>query len=110
MRILATWSRTGTVLLGIVALLALGCAGRARPVHDDTPNLASLVDGDSARALLADLLARQAADLTTFAPRSAAPDVVQALGPSTDALRDQARLRELSQGVSLDFAALSSRA
>ena len=108
-------TRSRTVLLAILALLALGCAGRAHLIRDDltAKDLEALVDSDSARGLLADLLARRSVDprLTALAPRVVPPDVVQDPGTSTDAdqpaLREQARLRELSQEVSLDFAALS---
>ncbi len=109
--------RTGsrTVLLAIVALLALGCAGRAHLIRDDltAKDLEALVDSDSARGLLADLLARRSVDprLTALVPRLAPPDGVQDSGTSADAdlpaLRGQTRLRELSREVSLDFAALS---
>jgi len=107
-------TRSRTVLLAILALLALGCAGRAHLIRDDltAKNLEALVDSDAARGLLADLLARRSVDarLTALAPRVAAPDVVRESGTSRDdqpAWREQARLRELSQEVSLDFAALS---
>jgi hypothetical protein len=104
-----------TVLLAIVALLALGCAGRAHPIRDDlsAKELGALVDSDSARGLLADLLARRSFGqrLTALAPRLAPPAVVQESGTSADAdlpaPPEQTRLRELSQEVSLDFAALA---
>src|SRR5438094_8905909 len=95
-------SRTG--FLAVVALLTLGCAGRALLVRDDltAKDLGALVDSDSARGLLADLLAHRSVT---------APDLVQEAGTNANAdqpaLREQARLRELSQKVSLDFAALS---
>jgi len=107
--------RSKTALLAILALLALGCAGRAHLIRDDltAKDLEALVDSDSARGLLADLLARRSVDarLTALAPGVAPPDVVQKSDTSGDAdqatLPDQPRLRELSQEVSLDFAALS---
>ena len=95
-------SRTG--FLAVVALLTLGCAGRVLLVRDDltAKDLGALVDSDSARGLLADLLAHRSVT---------APDIVQEAGTNANAdqpaLREQARLRELSQKVSLDFAALS---
>jgi len=108
-------TRSKTALLAILALLALGCAGRAHLIRDDltAKDLEALVDSDSARGLLADLLARRSVDarLTALAPGVAPPDVVQKSDTSGDAdqatLPDQPRLRELSQEVSLDFAALS---
>jgi len=110
------WSESRTVLLAIVALLALGCAGRAHLIRDDltTKELKALVDSDSARGLLADLLARRSGDrrLTALAPPLAAPDVLAESGTTSEnadlpALREQTRLRELAGEVSLDFAALS---
>lgn len=95
-------SRTG--FLAVVALLTLGCAGRALLVRDDltAKDLGALVDSDSARGLLADLLAHRSVT---------APDIVQEAGTNANAdqpaLRERTRLRELSQKVSLDFAALS---
>jgi hypothetical protein len=118
-QVLASYAafRTGsrTVLLAIVALLALGCAGRAHLIRDDltAKDLEALVDSASARGLLADLLARRSVDsrLAALVPRIAPPDGVQDSGTSADAhlraLRGQTRLRELSREVSLDFAALS---
>jgi hypothetical protein len=97
------------VLVAVVALLAMGCAGRALIVQDGLPpsELAALVDSDSARDLLADLLARQSVDphLTALAPHDGPTDVFQESGPAPET--DQARLRALSEEVSLDFAALS---
>ena len=101
-------------LLGIVALLAVGCAGRGHLVYDvPAKDLGTLVDSDSARDLLADLLARQSIDprLTALAPPSGPPDVFQEPPTTADtdlpAPGDEARLRALSQEASLDFAALS---
>ncbi len=103
--------RSRTLLLALGALLALGCAGRTHLVRHElgASELAALVDSGPARDLLADLLAPRSTDprLTALASR---PDVVQEGGASADtapALQDQARLRELSRDVSLDFAALS---
>ena len=51
--------RSKTALLAILALLALGCAGRAHLIRDDltAKDLEALVDSDSARGLLAMLRA-----------------------------------------------------
>lgn len=114
-QLLASCAAFRTVLLAIVALLALGCGGRAHLIRDDltAKDLEALVDSDSARGLLADLLARRSVDprLTALAPRLALPDSVQDSGTNADAdlpaLHGQTRLRELSREVSLDFAALS---
>jgi hypothetical protein len=74
-------------------VLALGCAGRAHLVRDDLPpdELERLVDSESARGLLADVLAGRSADA----------------GDDAAAPPQQAELRDLSEEVSLDFAALS---
>jgi hypothetical protein len=97
------------VRVAVVALLAMGCAGRALIVQDGLPprELDALVDSDSARDLLADLLARQSVDphLTALAPHAGPADVFQESAAAPEA--DQARLRALSEEVSLDFAALS---
>jgi hypothetical protein len=107
-------SRTGRrlVALGVAALLAAGCAGRARPVRDDlTPRqLAELVDSTAASGLLAELLARRSLDPTLSA--RAAADNVRDARPTADVtspapLPEQRALRELAEVVSLDFAALS---
>ncbi|HEV8585392.1 MAG TPA: hypothetical protein VGT02_10540 [Methylomirabilota bacterium] len=104
--------KSRTLLLALAALLALGCGGRTYLLRHDLPaaELGALVDSDPARDLLADLLARRSSDprLTALASR---PDVVQEIGTGIETdvsvVRDQARLRELAQDVSLDFAALS---
>jgi hypothetical protein len=103
--------KSRTLLLALVALLVLGCAGRTHLIRPDlsATELGALVDSDAARDLLADLLARRSFDprLTALAT----PEIVQEPRASGDAdapaLHDQTRLRELSQDVSLDFAALS---
>lgn len=96
-------------LLGLAAVvLALGCA---RPVDLSTPGrpeseLATLVDSEPARRLLADLLAHYDLD-----PRLAALPAAQNGSddhePRARRLPDQARLRQLGQEVSMDFAALA---
>ena len=86
-------TRNRTVVLAIVASLALGCAGRTHLIRDDltAKDVEALVDSESAQGLLLDLLAHRSIDADGDLP----------------ALREQARLRELSEEVSLDFAALS---
>jgi len=99
-------------VLLLVAFVVVGCAGRAQLIREDvtTKDLDALVDSDAARTLLADLLSRRSLDplRAPLAARDAAPDE---LFPSADAyqpaVREQARLRKLSEDVSLDFAALS---
>jgi hypothetical protein len=108
---LVSWDKGSRAIILAVALAAVGCAGRAHPVREDlgTADLATLVDSDSARGLLTDLLARRSVE-----PRVAAlssPDMRDESGSPVvgdrSALREQQRLRELSEAVSLDFAALS---
>jgi len=86
-------TRTPAVVLAIVASLALGCAGRTHLIREDltAKDVEALVDSESAQGLLLDLLNHRSIDADGDLP----------------ALREQARLRELSQEVSLDFAALS---
>jgi hypothetical protein len=112
----ASRASSGVLLLAIAAALSvLGCAGRAQIVRDDltSKDLDALIDSDPARELLADLLASPAFDpsLTTPAPRVLPTNVVREhplrAGAHWLALPEQARLRELSQEISLDFAALS---
>jgi len=86
-------TRTPAVVLAIVVSLALGCAGRTHLIREDltAKDVEALVDSESAQGLLLDLLNHRSIDADGDLP----------------ALREQARLRELSQEVSLDFAALS---
>jgi hypothetical protein len=108
-------ARTGATLVAVVALLALGCAGRAELIRGEltTKDLDALVDSDPARRLLTDLLARRALDprLEATALSLLPADAVWAAGANaaTDLHRppDQARLRELSDEISIDFAALA---
>ena len=97
-------------LIGLAAVvLTLGCA---RPIDLSTPGrpeseLATLVDSEPARRLLADLLAHYALD-----PRLAAlPAVQNGSGDLRDTharrLPDQAQLKRLGEEVSMDFAALA---
>jgi len=111
----ASRTRSTAVLLAIVASLALGCAGRAQLLRGDVApgDLEALADSEPARELLADLLAHRASHpgVTALAARVDATDVAQEPGPGVDprlpAVAAQARLRALSQEISLDFAALS---
>jgi hypothetical protein len=108
-------ARSRTALVALAALLVVGCAGRADLIRRDLAarELGSLVDGEPARELLAELLARRSPDprLEASAPSALTIDVVRGEGEGTDPgprrLPDQARLRELSRETSLDFAALS---
>ena len=52
---------SGGALLAVVTLLALGCAGRAELIRGDPTgkDLDGLVDSDSARQVLVDLLAHR---------------------------------------------------
>jgi hypothetical protein len=99
-----------------VAILVFGCA---RPIDLMTSNspdseLAALVDSDSARRLLADLLARRSADAR--APGAAASSHLTDLASSDPQLEgviepavrlpDQAFLKKLAGRTSMDFAAL----
>jgi hypothetical protein len=108
-------ARAGATLVAVAALLALGCAGRAELIRGEltTNDLDALVDSDPARRLLTDLLARRPLDphLEATALSLLPADVVWAAGTNavTDLHRppDQARLRELSEEISIDFAALA---
>jgi hypothetical protein len=96
-------------LVGLAAVvLALGCA---RPVDLSTPGrpqseLATLVDSEPARRLLADLLAHYDLD-----PRLAALPAAKNGSDDHDTharrLPDQAQLKRLGEEVSMDFAALA---
>ena len=92
-------------------MLALGCAGQLERLRVDRADaeLATLVDSDAAGQLLADLLARRSRDqrLASVEPGPHLTDVVEERDPEADRLRDQERLRELGQEVSVDFAALA---
>jgi hypothetical protein len=108
------WVRAA--MLAFVAILVFGCA---RPIDLMTSNspdseLAALVDSDSARRLLADLLARRSADAR--APGAAASSHLTDLASSDPQLEgviepavrlpDQAFLKKLAGRTSMDFAAL----
>ncbi|MGH2393576.1 MAG: hypothetical protein ACRDGH_08795 [Candidatus Limnocylindria bacterium] len=96
-----------TVLV-VVTLLVLGCAGRRLelvPSEQAGSHLGTLVDSEPARRLLVDFLARRSRDqhLTASLVGGGNAD------PAADlrGLPDQARLRELAEEVSTDFAALA---
>ena len=106
---------SGVAVLAVAPLLALGCAGRAELIRGDltAKDLDGLVDSDPAQRLLVDLLASRSHEPRREAQalRLLPADVVPEPGPnaSTDVPRppDQARLRELSREISVDFAALA---
>jgi len=104
-----THVRRGAAALLAAAVLSSGCASpRWQPIGvETTVDLARLVDSDRARALLADLLAREPG-ATRLAARVAT--VVRDDLPGERAepapLPRQEWLRELAQAVSMDFAAL----
>jgi hypothetical protein len=108
------WVRAA--MLAFVAVLVFGCA---RPIdlmnsNSTDSELAALVDSDSARRLLADLLARRSADART--PGAAASSHLTDLASSDPQLEgviepavrlpDQAFLKKLAGRTSMDFAAL----
>ena len=103
--------RPGRLIVLAAAMLALGCAGQLERFRVDRADaeLATLVDSDAAGQLLADLLARRSRDqrLASVEPGPHLTDVVEERDPEADRLRDQERLRELGQEVSVDFAALA---
>jgi hypothetical protein len=112
----AAWrARSGATLVAVVALLALGCAGRAELIRGDltAKDLDGLVDSDPARQLLVDLLAHRPLDprLEATARGLLPADVVRrgrtSAGTTLPRPPDQARLRELSEEISIDFAALA---
>ena len=96
------------IVLGAV-VLTFGCA---RPIDLSTPGrpeseLATLVDSEAARRLLADLLARDDLDPRLATLATTTPNGAD--GPRdthTRRLPDQAQLRQLGEEVSMDFAAL----
>ena len=102
-------------LLAVVTLLALGCAGRAELIRGEPAgkDLDGLVDSDSARQVLVDLLARRSLEprLEALAPSPLPADAVWKRGANASTaqrwLPDQARLLELSREKSVDFAALT---
>src|SRR5881396_2679007 len=75
---------SGAVLLAVVTLLALGCAGRAELIRGDLTgeDLDDLVDSDSARQFLVDLLARRPLEprLEALEPSLLQADCVGKLG------------------------------
>jgi hypothetical protein len=101
-----------TLALAILALLVVGCAGRAQLVREDLParDLRALVDSDAAQVLLSDLLAHRSADRPLAAP---GPGWTSARGsddgadPDPPGPHDRTRLQMLAREVSPDFAALA---
>jgi hypothetical protein len=108
------WVRAA--MLAFVAILVFGCARPIDLMNSDSPDseLATLVDSDAARRLLADLLARRSADAR--APGAAASSHLTDLASSDPQLEgvtepaarlpDQAFLKKLAGRTSMDFAAL----
>ena len=104
------------VVLAVAALLAFGCATHARwPAAGVDPrgqDIAALVDSEPARLLLTELLARGSAGPLLAARVQAAlrGETGSADSDATSpagSLPDAARLLELAQDVSSDFAALT---
>ena len=95
------------VLAAVV--LTFGCA---RPIDLTTPGrpeseLATLVDSEAARRLLADILAHYDLDPRLAALPTTTPNGADDLHDrDTRRLPDQAQLRQLGEEVSMDFAAL----
>src|SRR5438093_11130321 len=102
-------------LLAVVTLLALGCAGRAELIRGEPAgkDLDGLVDSDSARQVLVDLLARRSLEprLEALARSPLPADAVWKRGANASTAQgwppDQARPLELSREKAVDFAALT---
>src|SRR5437773_10376603 len=98
-------------LLAVVTLLALGCAGRAELIRGEPAgkDLDGLVDSDSARQDLVDLLARRPLEprLDDLAPVPLPAEAVCKHGAdaSTDqrGLPDQARAHDLAREDAVDL-------
>jgi hypothetical protein len=117
-----SWSGGITVLrararplipLSVAILATFGCATASRwdrAVADPAgAEFAALVDSEAARSLLTEVLVRGVAG-SRLAARAAAVssvDLGRATDPPPDRVPDQTRLRDLSQELSLDFAALT---
>ena len=101
-----------TIALALVSALALGCALHGDVVIVDSPDsdLMTMVDSDEARRLLTELLTRRAGGLRLAAGATSDARLagvgVEADSLSASRLPDQARLRQLSREVSMDFSAL----
>jgi hypothetical protein len=97
------------VLAGMV--LALGCTRPMDLTVGDRPEseLASLVDSDAARRLLADLLTGHSLDarVSRLSPSAHVVDAADGRNPQARRLLDQSQLRQLGREVSVDFAALA---
>jgi len=100
------------IAIALAATLALGCARHSDLVIGDTPDsdLASMVDSDAARQMLAELLARRSVGARLAAGAMADTRLARLDGEGepmeTSRIPDQARLRELGREVSMDFGAL----
>jgi len=100
------------IVIAFALTLAVGCARQSDLVIGDTPDsdLASMVDSDAARQLLAELLARRSGGARSTAgttPDTRLANLAGAGEPvEISRLPDQARLRELGREVSMDFGAL----
>jgi hypothetical protein len=100
---------TAAALAAVVLLLAPGCAShaqRARALADPAgPALASLVDSEPARLLLADLLKPGPLDARLANGGDAVLDAPMRIEP--DRAPDQAWLQEVARQTSMDYAALA---
>lgn len=107
-------TRALTVLaVALAVTLALGCARQSDLALGDIPDsdLASLVDSDAARQLLAEMLTRRSSGArsaeamtdTRLAHFAAAGQPIDGV----PRFPDQARLRELAQETSMDYSALT---
>ena len=98
------------IALALAVTLALGCARRTDLAINDSPDaeLAGMVDGDAARQMLAEILARRSsgARLAGGAPNARFANLGAGEPLDIPRIPDQARLRELGREVSMDFAAL----
>jgi hypothetical protein len=98
------------IALALAVTLALGCARRTDLAINDSPDaeLAGMVDGDAARQMLAEILARRSssARLAGGAPNTRFANLGAGEPLDIPRIPDQARLRELRREVSMDFAAL----
>src|SRR6266478_4455311 len=100
------------IVIAFALTLALGCARHSDLVIGDTPDsdLASMVDSDAARQMLAELLARRSVGARLAGGAMADTRLARLDGEGepmeTSRIPDQARLRELGREVSMDFGAL----
>ena len=101
------WSPTMRAALALALTLVVGCARPIDLVNTDSPDseLAALVDSDAAQRLLADVLARRAADARLPAATASIEPQLAGVGDAGP-LPDQAFLKRLADRTSMDFAAL----